>query len=209
MPVPPWPGPVKFEVSLQDPNRKYLPRRVTVEAPQSVPVIPPAPAGSLTNPAAVSAMGDPATVFSPQPVTVYRAPSAPVGPNWATIHASVTQSGVSPARGLPWAVLRITRDADAKELAVGITDPSGEALLAVTGLTTQTSTGGGGPVTISTVAVTVKVYFDPSNLTQPSGWFPDPDDVLNNLSNPLLKQMSQPLQLSAGQQLALSFALAV
>ena len=209
LPATPWPAPVSFEVTLQDPNRKYLPRRANVQAPQSVPDIPPPPAGSSTNPAALAALQNPATVFDPQRVAVYRTPSAAVGPNWASIHASVTRLGSAPAQGLPWAVLRVTRNSDSSVLAVGVSDASGEALLAVPGLTLQASNSGVGPVTVSTVAVTVTAYFDPAILTQLPGWIPNPDDVLGNLANPALKSASQVLQLSAGQQLPLSLAISV
>jgi hypothetical protein len=209
LPAGTWPSPVSFEVTLQDPSRRYLPRRANVRAPLKVPTIPPAPAGSSTNPAAIAALQDPTSVFDPQQVPLYPAPSAPVGPNWAVIHASVTRSGTTPAQGLPWAVLQVTRNSDNAVLATGQADASGEALLAVLGLSVQPSTSGTGPVTVSTVAVTVKAFFDPSVLSQPSSWIPNPDDILSNLSNPALKSSSQPLQLGSGQELSMSFAISV
>jgi hypothetical protein len=169
----------------------------------------PAPAGSSTNPAVVAALQDPTSVFDPQQVPLYPAPSAPIGPNWAAIHASVTRSGTTPAQGLPWAVLQVTRNSDSAVLATGQADASGEALLAVLGLSVQPNTSGTGPVTVSTVAVTVKAFFDPSVLSQPPSWIPNPDDTLSNLSNPALKSSSQPLQLGSGQELSMSFAISV
>jgi hypothetical protein len=47
-----WPAASMVEVTLQDPLRAYLPRKVKIRAPQSVPVIPAAPSGSESNPAA-------------------------------------------------------------------------------------------------------------------------------------------------------------
>lgn len=190
-----WPAPVPFEVSLQDPNRRYLPRRATVKAPLAVPTIPPA---------AVAATG----VFVPQQVPLYPSPSAPIGQNWATIHASVTRQGATPPQGLPWAILQVVSNSDNTVLATGQTDTNGEALLAVIGLTVQASTSGTGPVTVSSVAATVTAYFDPSVLTQPTGWIPNPDDILTNLSSTALKSASQPVQLSSGQEGALSFSIA-
>jgi hypothetical protein len=58
-----------------------------------------------------------------------------------------------------------------------------------------------------TTAVTIKTYFDPTNLTQPPGWISDPDTVLGNLSNASLVTGSQPLQLGSGQELFMNFAL--
>lgn len=209
IPAATWPGPVTFEVTLQDPNRRYLPRRAKVQAPLRVPTIPPPPPGSTTNPAAVAALQDPTSVFDPQRVFLYPAPSAPIGPNWAAIHASVTRSGSTPTKGLPWAVLQVIRNSDNSVLATGQSDTSGEALLAVPGLSVQPNTSGSGPVTVSTVAATVKVFVDPTVLTQPSGWIPNPDDVLLNLSNPAIVSASLPVTLSAGQELSMSFTISV
>ncbi len=191
-----WPNPVKFEVSLQDPSLRYLPRRADVHAPLAVPAYPPVPA-------------TPTGVFAPQQIPVYPSPATTIGSNWASIHASVTRQGTTPPQGLPWAVLQVVRDSDHTILATGQTDANGEALLAVVGLTVQANTGGGGPVTVSTVAATITAYFDPSTLSQPAGWIPNPDDILTNLSNPALKSSSQAVQLGSGQELAMSFALTV
>ncbi len=204
-----WPAPTTFEVTLQDPNRRYLPRRAKVGAPMKVPVIAPTTGGSAANPAAIAALQDPTSVFDPQRVPLYPAPSAAFGPNWAVIHASVVKSGSTPPQGLPWAILQVTRTSDGAVLATGQADANGEALLAIIGLSMTASTTGTGPVTISTVDVTVKAYFDPSVLTQSSSWIPNPDDILTNLSNPALKSASQPAQLDSGQELAMSFAISV
>lgn len=191
-----WPAPVSFEVTLQDPSLRYLPRRANVQAPQAVPAIPPVPAS-------------PTGVFAPQQVAVYPSPAAAFGPNWAVIHASVTASGATPAQGLPWAVLQVVQTSDNTVLATGQTDANGEALLAVIGLTVQANTSGGGPVTVSTVAATVTAYFDPTILSQPAGWIPNPDDILTNLSNPSLLTSSQTVQLGSGQEMSMSFSLTV
>jgi hypothetical protein len=209
LPTGTWPAPVSFEVTLRDPNLRYLPRRANVQAPATVPVIPPAPSGSSTNPAAIAALQNPAAVFGPQRVALYPMPSAPIGPNWAAIHASVTQSGITPARGLPWAVLQVVRESDKVVLATGQTDANGEALLAVIGLTVQANTSGIGPVTLSTIAVTVTAYFDPSVLVQPSDWVPNPDDILMNVNNPSLRSTNHPLNLGSGQEISMSFVISV
>lgn len=203
-----WPARVSFEVTLQDPNRRYLPRRANALAPMTVPVIGPSPGGAVPNPAVTAALANPTAVFDPQQVTLYPQPSAAIGANWSTIHASVTNTA-TPAAGLPWAVLRVIRQSDGAVLATGQTDANGEALLAVVGLTLQTSTSGTGPVTVSTVAATVKVYFDPSVLAQPPGWIANPDDILDNLANAALLSGGQDVQLASGQELNLSFAIAV
>lgn len=203
-----WPAPVSFEVTLQDPNRRYLSRRANVQAPQTVPVIGASPGGVVPNPAVVAAQANPAAVFDPQRVTLYPRPSAAVGPNWSTIHASVTTTATPPV-GIPWAVLRVVRQSDGTVLATGQSDLNGEALLAVVGLTLQANVSGTGPVTLSTVAVTITAYVDPSVLTQPSGWIANPDDILGNLANPALRSSSQSAELEPGQELNLSFGVAV
>jgi hypothetical protein len=191
-----WPVPVGFEVTLQDPNRRYLPRRVNVNAPLAVPTAPPA----------FTALSG---VFAPIKVTMYPSPAAPIGPNWATIHASVVKSGATPPLGLPWAVLRVVRNSDSTVLATTQTDINGEALIAVIGLTVQANSEDGGPVTIATTAATITAYFDPSMLNQPSSWKPNPDDILNNLTNASLKSTSSAVQLGPGQESSLSFEIAV
>jgi hypothetical protein len=203
-----WPARVSFPVTLQDPNRRYLPRRANVLSPMTVPVIGPSPGGVVPNPAVTAALAHPASVFYPQRVALYPQPSAAVGPNWSTIRASVTNTA-TPAAGLPWAVLQVIRTSDNKVLATGQTDANGEALLAVVGLTLQTSTSGTGPVTVSTVPASVKVYFDPGVLSQPPGWIPNPDDILGNLSNASLRSGGQDVRLASGQEMNLSFAIAV
>jgi hypothetical protein len=188
-----WPAPISFEVTLQDPNLRYLPRRATVQAPLAVPVSPTTPSG----------------VFVPQPVSLYPSPAAAVGPNWAVIRASVTLSGTTPAQGLPWAYLQVVQTSNNAVLATGVTDSNGEALLAVIGLTVQPNTSGSGPVTTSVTPATVTAYFDPTSLNQPSGWISDPDDIASNLSNPALKSSSQTVQLSSGAEFPMSFQITV
>lgn len=203
-----WPVAEGFEVVLHDPTRRYLARRVTVHAPMSVPIIGPSPGGVAPNPAVATALGTAGAIFNPQRVLLYAAPSAPVGPSWSTIHASVVRQGSSPAVGLP-AVLRVVRQSDGVLLSSGQTDANGEALLAVAGLTMQPSTSTTGPVMVATVAVTVTAYVDPASLTQPPDWVANPDDILGNPTNPVLVQGSQTVQMGSGIELTLSFALAV
>jgi hypothetical protein len=71
--------------------------------------------------------------------------------------------------------------------ATGMTDSRGEALLAVPGLGVQVSADASGAVTEITIPVTVQAWFDPTVLTQPTGWIPNPDDILSKLSSAALK----------------------
>ena len=188
-----WPNPVSFEVTLQDPNLRYLPRRATVTAPLAIPTSPATPSG----------------VFVPQQVPVYPSPAISVGQNWAIIRASVTLSGTNPPQGLPWAYLQVVQNSNNAVLATGVSDTNGEALLAVIGLTVQPNTSGSGPVTTSVTPATVTAYFDPTTLSELAGWIPDPDDISLNLTNPAFKTTSQPVQLSSGEEFPLNFQITV
>ena len=93
-------------------------------------------------------------------------------------------------------------------LATGQTDTNGRSAAGGDRAhVVQPNPMGGGDVTVSSVSATVTAYFLPANLTEPSGWVPNPDDTLSNLSNAALVSSSQPVSFSSGQQLSLSFAL--
>jgi hypothetical protein len=207
VPVGAWPAAVSFEVMLQDSQQAYLPRRVQVKAPAAVPAIGASPGGVSPNPAVVAALQNPATVFDPQQVTMYPTAAAAVGPNWSVVRASVTNAATG--AGLPWAVVQVTQQSDGAVLATGETGANGEALLAAIGLKLQVNVSGAGPVTVSTVAATVTAIFDPSVLTQTTGWIPNPDDILNDLGNASFKTSSLAVQMGPGEELSLSFAIAI
>lgn len=191
-----WPAAAPFEVTLQDPNLRYLPRRASVSAPSAIPAIPPVPAA-------------PTGVFAPQQITVYPTPAAQVGPNWATMRVSVTQNGINPPQGLPFVVLRLVNNADSSVMATGQTDTNGEALLAYIGQTITVSTGSTGKLTTPSIAATLTAYLLPGNLNQPSGFVPDPDDILNNLTAAALVTSSQAITVISGQEQSLTFSLTV
>jgi hypothetical protein len=191
-----WPAATPFEVTLQDPNLRYLPRRASVSAPAAIPVIPPVPA-------------TPTGVFAPQQITVFPTPAAQVGPNWATIRVSVAQSATNPSKGLPYVVLRLVNTTTSEIMATGQTDTNGEALLAFIGQTVTVNTGAGGTVTTPSIAATLTAYLLPTNLNQPSGWVPNPDDILNNLTAATLVSGSQAITVISGQEQSLSFSLTV
>lgn len=190
-----WQPDVQFQVTLQDPNLAYLPRRASLSVPFAVPANPAVPT-------------TPTDVFIPQQITVYPSPSAAVGPNWAVIRASVTQSGTTTTTPLPWAYLRVVQSSNNQVLASGLTYTNGEALLAVIGLTVQPTTSGTGPVTTSVTPATVTAYFDPTILSQPSGWIPNPDNISTNLSN-LKSSGPQTVQLSSGEEFPMSFQISL
>jgi hypothetical protein len=176
-----WPAGQSFEVTVRDPNLRYLARRANVQAPQGL-----------------------TAVLTPQQVNLYAGPSAVLAPNWAVIRVSVTGSA---GKGLPWAALHVIRS-DNSVAAAGVTDARGEAVLAVTGLGVQVSADASGAVTETTIPVTVQAWFDPSVLVQPPGWIPNPDDMLGNLSNASLKSGTQTGALGAGHILYAAITIA-
>jgi hypothetical protein len=188
-PVLPWPDPVKFEIGIQDPGGRYLPRRVKIEVPQPLPV-----AATLPTPPFTASSSN-AIAYGPQLVTLYPGPSAPVALNWAVVRASV-MSNASPPQRLPWAVLQVLNGSTV--LAIGVADPNGEALLAIAGLGLQVSSSPGGPVTEVTTSATVQAWFDPTNPKPPANWVPNPDDILTNMAGPW-KTGTAAIQIGPGQ----------
>lgn len=179
-----WPsanGPA-VEITVQDPTSRYLARRATVQAPQTI-----------------------ATLTTPQKVVMYPGPSGPVEPNWAVVRATVKGTG---GAGLPWAVVQVIRS-DNSVAAIGMTDQRGEALLAVAGLGVQVSASSSGAITETTIPVTVTAWFDPGVQQQPVGWIPNPDSILTNLSNTAWKTGSMTGALGARQVLYAAISITV
>jgi hypothetical protein len=71
------------------------------------------------------------------------------------------------------------------------------------------NTGAGGTVTTPSITATITAYLLPANLNQPSGWVPNPDDILNNLAAAALVTSSQAITVISGQEQSLSFSLTV
>jgi hypothetical protein len=188
-PLLPWPRPVTFEIGIQDPGGRYLPRRVKIDVPQPLPVAPTPPTAPFT------ASSSNAIAYGPRLVTLYPGPSAPVALTWAVVRASV-MSNASPPQRLPWAVLQVLNGPAV--LATGVADQNGEALLAIAGLGLQVSSSPGGPVTEVTTSATVQAWFDPANPNPAANWVPNPDDILTNMSGPW-KTGSSAIQIGPGQ----------
>jgi hypothetical protein len=191
IPPAPWPAPSPFEIAIEDPSLFYLPRRGNIQVPQPLPGTPALAAPPYTVSSSQS------IVYGPQLVTLYRGPAACVEPNWAVVRASVVSSA-TPSVRLRWAVLQVS--VSGSVLATGVADQNGEALLAVPGLGLQVSSSPGGPVTEITTAATVQAWFDPTILSQPPGWVPNPDNILQNLSSSSWKTASAAIQFGPGQE---------
>jgi hypothetical protein len=202
VPVGTWPTAVPFEVTIEDPQNRYLPRRANVKAPQAVPTVTSANKGTVIH--------DSTTVFDPQPVKLYPTAATPVSPNWAVIFVSVVRSGVVPVQGLPWAYVQVNSiPAGTSALAEGVTGSNGDSILAVRGLSAQVSSSSGGPLTETKIPVTVQAWFDPSVLQQPAGWVSNPQDISGNLTSPNLRTNSQNESIGAGQIVSVTLAISV
>jgi hypothetical protein len=110
------------------------------------------------------------SLFLPVDVVLFPAPSAPVGPGWAVVHATV--AGDTPSSRLAGALIRVVRVEDGVHLASGLSDSRGEALIAVAGIPVTTWTHGSGSVVTTSVDVTLEVIHDPD-----AGELPDPYDL--------------------------------
>lgn len=221
-----WPPPSNYEITIQDPSYRYLARRVNIAAPQPLPAavapgttttsqptttpLPTTTASATTTPAptTTAAQGPPPLppVTTPQSIVLYPTPAAPVALNWAVVRVSVVSNATPPAP-LPWAIVQVLGAGNPP--ATGLTNQNGEALLAVPGLGLRLSSNGSGAVTEITTPATVTAWFDPTVLTQPPGWVPNPDDILSNLSNPLWKSASEAVQLGPGQTILVALTISV
>ena len=199
-----WPAATTFEVTIQDPQSRYLPRRAKVKAPQAVPAVTSANRGTVTQ--------DPTTVFCHQPVKLYPVASAPVSPNWAVVRVSVTRSGINPPVGVPWALVQVNSvPPGTTPLAEGVTGTNGEAVLAVRGLSAQVSSSSSGPLTETTTPITVGVFAKRSDAQpQPKGWVSNPQDTLDHLNDSaLVVSASNQAVIGAGQTVNVSFQISV
>jgi hypothetical protein len=217
-----WPAPASYQITIQDPALRYLPRRAQIVAPQPLPIavpqaspVPPSPTttpsgtttaapattapSSTTPPPATTAQASTAQTSSgmvPQDVFLYPTPAAPVSPNWALIRVSVFSTANPPAP-LPWAVIQVSGVGNPPP--TGVTNQGGEALIAIPGIGLKLSSSTTGSVTETTTPATITAWFDPSVLTRPAGWVANPDDILTNLSSAQWKSASQSVQLGPGQ----------
>ena len=193
-PAPPAPNAAAFEISIKDPGRRYLSRRVTLQFPRSLP------------PAA-----DPSTlVFSPYAVQMYPSVATSVMPSWGVIHVSVVRTGVAPLKGRPWSLVQVTRKDNSNNIVVlasTITDARGEGLLAIPGLGPEVSGSETGAVTNTNIAITITAGFDPNNADPPDTWIPDPDDLLNKLAKGSLTTGTLTDQIAPGQILNRTLAI--
>jgi hypothetical protein len=148
-------GSASVEVTVRDPDGKYLARRTTLRLPLD-------PDSQHVN--------APGSLFTPVDVALYPSPVASTAPGWAIVRASVAVSGsLAPLSG---ALIRVLRGSDGTRLALGLSDGRGEALVAIPGIPVTTWDAGAGAVLASEIDATVQAVADP---VAPA--VPDPDDL--------------------------------
>jgi hypothetical protein len=116
-------NPLRLRLAITDAGPHYLPQECQFDLPRAL------------DPEADD------SVFRPQPVALFRAPSAPVQDGWSILRVVVTQAGVTPLKPLPGVLLRVFRSPR------GVSDPPvgagmtewrggvrGEALVPVAGI---------------------------------------------------------------------------
>jgi len=106
----------EYSFEIIDPQKRYLPRLLTLRLPRD-----PDPDN----------IGNDNSLFTAQEVLMYPASVASLSHNWSTVRVSVDQVGSSPVRG---ALIQIIDPAENRLLASGISDERGEALVIVPGV---------------------------------------------------------------------------
>ncbi len=177
----------QYSFEINDPQKRYLPRLVTLRLPRD-----PNP-GNIDNAN---------SLFVPQDVDMYPASTASLSHNWSTIRVTVTQGPdpltAAPVRG---SLIRIVDPEDDSILASGISDERGEALVIVPGVPVtkfadEDDEGDDDddepPVLVNTLAVRLELSLGAS-----TPWPLNPDVLeQNHAAN---QQMSMDLTLSTGR----------
>ncbi len=172
---------IPLTVTIRDPQHQYLPRIRTINLPRD------------PDPANFAASN---SVFQPVPVRLFPAPIAPLMANWGVLRATVRAQG-NEAR-LGGALILVQQNGTI--IGRGLTDPRGEALVAISGI--PLTTWEEGAVITSEIAVTLLTVVDPS-----ATGLPDPDDLETRRDT--LPHTDQSLAIAAGRYERVSIAIAL
>jgi hypothetical protein len=141
-------------------------------------------------------------VFHPQPIRVFRAPSAPVQDGWAVLRVRVTQAGTDPLRPLPGVLVRVFRSPRAaadQPIGEGMTEwrggITGEAVVPIAGVP-RFQPGEGENVVVSDQAIVFEASRH-SGFTGAGGQLPDGPALLAGTGSGLILPPAVP----AGSQL--------
>lgn len=191
-----------YNIEVHDPQMHYLPRLVSLRLPRD-----PDPGNA----------GSPDSLFKARDVAMYPSSTARLSPNWSTVRAFVTLGpDVQTARPVRGCLIRIVDAGQETELAWGISDERGEALVIVPGVpVTKFADGegeggppgappfGGGPpghgggddkspVVVYTLAVRLEVSLQPF-----ASWPVNPEQLEQN--HEVNRRMSMDLELTTGR----------
>jgi hypothetical protein len=174
-----------FTISVSDPARQYLPRLASVTVPRSTTV----------------PNSDVSSVFQPQAVALYPAPSAAARATWATVFVEIV-SAAAPNPSLPWVLLQVQNADDSTPLATAMGDDRGQAQIVLPLPGIRANSAGGAVITTTTNIKIIAIY-DPKtpdpNVPPGNSFVPNPDDMIAHSSDPSMKQASVTLPIAAGQ----------
>jgi hypothetical protein len=184
-PATPALGSITLGLTVSDARGRYLPRRAGVALPRAA------------DPAQAHA---PESLFQPADVLLYPSPIFALAPNWCAIHVHVARESTGTA--LPGVLLRVIRNTGGSELVIGrgVSDPRGEALVAIRGIPVTTWETGPGAVLATELAATREAVFVPA-----APELPDPDDL--EARRATLNRATAPVMLAAGRVIAMSVPL--
>ena len=111
-------GSLTRTASVEDPGGEYLPRVFNLKLPRD-----PDPANAASA----------ESIFRPVAVPLFPTPARAADPNWSLIRITV-RDAAAPKPHLTGAIVRVTRAADPKIDAAGITDRNGECVVAIPGV---------------------------------------------------------------------------
>lgn len=132
-----------FELAVEDPQRRFLPRSAVVKLPRSR-----------------EAAGRAGAALTPVRVELLPTAAAPTSPNWALLRARVRVPGPGDV-GLANALLRVTPQLAGAAPVLAMTDAEGEALVAVPGAPpVLPAAGGGGAVLTREFSAAIQVVLD-------------------------------------------------
>ena len=185
-------------LSVEDPAGVYLSRSAEIRLPRD------------PSPENVAAAG---SLFRQIDVELYRAPTAPVGVNWAVLRVNVVERDSGDALG--GALLRVMRNGET--LARGMTDWRGEALVPIVGIPITTWSEDENEVTVTEIGATIEALFDsaagsvrtPANEISASAYperlpVSDPERIA---ANPDAPRAQSEIRIATGRSLALTMQL--
>jgi hypothetical protein len=170
-------GPIRVRLAVLDAGVHYLPQQFEMRVPRSLDP------------------SDEDSVFEPQAVGLFRAPSAPAQDGWAVLRVRVTQGATqSPLPGVLVRVFRSPRGAADAPIGAGMTDwrgaARGEALVPVTGI--QRFRPGAGDDVIEREQVLELEATRDSGFTASATQLPDVPRILEGTGDGVIRPPNRP-----------------